>query len=196
MFRKLSILGVVLLLAHGAWAAEDARLMRWADVSAERVVFTYEGDLWSADLQGGDAYRITSHAGNERHAKFSPDGTRLAFSGSYDGGSDVYLMDARGGIPTRLTWHPGRDRVLGWTPDGAEVLFRSDRVMPFGAEELYAVSIEGGMPRRLPVDRAGLAALSPDGAMLGGSHLETASGRYRPGYLVGFAGRTGLSPGH
>ena len=171
MFKKLLVLGVALVMVQGAWAADDARLMRWADVSAERVVFTYEGDLWSAGLQGGDAYRITSHAGNERHAKFSPDGTRLAFSASYDGGSDVYLMDARGGVPTRLTWHPGRDRVLGWTPDGAEVLFRSDRIMPFGAEELYAVSIEGGMPRRLPVDRAGLASLSPDGTMLAYNRL-------------------------
>ncbi len=166
MFKRLLIFCVVLSVAQVAWSADETRLMRWSDASETQVVFTYEGDLWFTSSEGGDAYRITSHAGNERYAKFSPDGTRLAFSGSYDGGSDVYLMDARGGVPARLTWHPGRDRVLGWTPDGDEVLFRSDREMPFGAEELYAVSVSGGMPRRLPVDRAGLAALSPDGALL------------------------------
>lgn len=166
MFKRLFVLALFPALVHGAWAADEGRLMRWSDASETQIVFTYEGDLWLSGAQGGDAYRITSHAGNERYAKFSPDGTRLAFSGSYDGGSDVYLTEAKGGVPVRLTWHPGRDRVLGWTPDGAEVLFRSDREMPFGAEELYAVSIDGGMPRRLPVDRAGLAALSPDGTML------------------------------
>ncbi len=154
MFRRILVLGVFLVVVQGAWAADDARLMRWADVSAERVVFTYEGDLWSADLQGGDAYRMTSHAGNERHAKFSPDGSRLAFSGSYDGGSDVYLMDARGGVPTRLTWHPGRDRVLGWTPDGAEV--------PFGFRG-FAAGSGGPVPDNDTLDAHGRVVAYPYG---------------------------------
>ncbi|MEN8164455.1 MAG: protease, partial [Acidobacteriota bacterium] len=166
MFKRLLVVTMCMAGVQLALAADEGRLMRWSDASETQIVFTYEGDLWLAGSEGGDAFRITSHAGTERYAKFSPDGGRMAFSGSYDGGSDVYLMDARGGVPLRLTWHPGRDRVLGWTPDGSEVLFRSDREMPFGAEELYAVSVEGGMPRKLPVDRAGLAALSPDGTML------------------------------
>ena len=166
MFRRLIAVAMCLAGVQMVSAADEGRLMRWSDASETQVVFTYEGDLWLVGSEGGDAFRITSHDGNERYAKFSPDGTQLAFSGSYDGGSDVYLMDARGGVPVRLTWHPGRDRVLGWTPDGSKILFRSDRVMPFGAEELYSVSIDGGMPERLPVDRAGLAALSPDGTML------------------------------
>ena len=103
MFKKLLVLSVCLVMVHVAWAEDGARLMRWSDVSEDQVVFTYEGDLWFTGSEGGDAYRITSHAGNERYAKFSPDGTRLAFSGSYDGGSDVYLMDARGGVPVRWT---------------------------------------------------------------------------------------------
>jgi tricorn protease len=68
---------------------------------------------------------MTSHAGAERYAKFSPDGSLIAFTGSYDGGTDVYVMDARGGVPRRLTYHPASDRVLGWHPDGTSILFRS-----------------------------------------------------------------------
>jgi tricorn protease len=147
-------------------AAEEAHLMRWADVHGDSVVFTYEDDLWLASAAGGDARRITSHPGSERYAKFSPDGSLIAFTAGYDGGTDVYVMDTRGGVPVRLTYHPASDKVLGWHPDGKRVLFRSRRAFPIGGEEVYLVSIDGGMPERLPVDRAGLASLSPDGESL------------------------------
>ena len=149
-----------------AASADGARLMRWADIHGDTVVFTYEDDLWLVPTAGGEARRITSHPGGERYAKFSPDGSMIAFTGSYDGGTDVYVIDARGGEPRRLTYHPASDRVLGWHPDGTRVLFRSRRAFPFRGEELYYVSVEGGTPERLPVDRAGLASLSPDGSKL------------------------------
>jgi tricorn protease len=146
--------------------AEEAHLMRWADVHEDAVVFTYEDDLWLIPTAGGDARRITNHPGSERYAKFSPDGSRIAFTAGYDGGTDVYVMDARGGVPSRLTFHPATDKVLGWHPDGDRVLFRSRRAFPISGEEVYLVSVAGGMPERLPVDRAGLASLSPDGESL------------------------------
>jgi len=123
--------------------ADDAHLMRWADVHGDTVVFTYEDDLWLVPAEGGDARRITSHPGSERYAKFSPDGSLIAFTASYDGGTDVYVMDARGGVPTRLSFHPASDKALGWHPDGDRVLFRSRRAFPIGGEEVYLVSIDG-----------------------------------------------------
>ncbi len=171
MNRVLLIAAACLFLCAGAVPAGDleSHLMRNADVSGDTIVFTYEGDLWLVSSAGGDARRITRDAGVERYAHFNPDGSLIAFTASYDGGSDVYVMDARGGEPRRLTWHPSRDRVLGWNATGSRVLFRSSRVSAprgFGREELYMVALEGGMPVRLPVDRAGLAALSPDGLQL------------------------------
>lgn len=140
--------------------------MRWADIHGETIVFTFEDDLWLVPASGGDARRITNHPGSERYAKFSPDGSLIAFTAGYDGGTDVYVIDARGGVPVRLTYHPASDRVLGWHPDGKRVLFRSRRAFPISGEEVYLVSVDGGMPERLPVDRAGLASLSPDASSL------------------------------
>ena len=140
-----------------------SHLMRNADVHGDRIVFTYEGDLWLVSTVGGDARRITNDPGVEYWAKFSPDGRQIAFTAQYDGGLNVYVMDARGGVPRRLTYHPARDRVLGWWPDGTRVLFRSNRAYPSRAEEIYTIGFDGGMPERLPVDRAGLTAVSPDG---------------------------------
>ncbi|MCA8973078.1 MAG: hypothetical protein KDC98_00070 [Planctomycetes bacterium] len=56
----------------------QTRLLRFPDIHRERVVFTYGGDLWLAPLVGGDATRLTSAAGVELFAKFSPDGEWIA----------------------------------------------------------------------------------------------------------------------
>lgn len=153
-------------LGCGGLAQAESYLMRYADVHDDRIVFTYEDDLWMVSTEGGAARRITSDPGAEEYAKFSPDGKLLAFTAQYDGGTDVYVMPAEGGVPKRLTYHPSSDRVLGWFPDGQAVLFRSNRTFPWRGEEIYKVAITGGMPERLPVDRAGLTALSPDGTKI------------------------------
>ena len=141
-------------------------LMRMADVHGDKIVFTYESDLWLVSSSGGQARRLTNDPGQEAIGKFSPDGEQIAFTAAYDGNLDVYVMPTEGGVPTRLTYHPSMDRVLGWWPDGKSVLFRSNRVWPARGEEVYRVALDGGMPERLPVDRAGLTTVAPDGARI------------------------------
>ena len=157
---------VATLLATAYAARAESRLMRYADVHQDKIVFTYEGDLWLASTPGGAARRITNDPGSEVRAKFSPDGAWIAFTAQYDGGTDVYVMPAEGGSPRRLTVHPAPDRVLEWFPDSRHVLFRSQREYPSRAEMIYKVSVDGGMPVKLPVDRAGLTSLSPDGTQI------------------------------
>src|SRR5206468_12935854 len=115
--------------------AGPTKLLRYADISRDRIVFVYGGDLWIARREGGAASRLTSHVGDELYPKFSPDGKWIAFTGEYDGNRDVYLIPAEGGEPRRLTFwtdtgHPSEragpnNMVNGWTPDGKRVLFRS-----------------------------------------------------------------------
>lgn len=147
-------------------ASAESHLLRFADIHGDQVVFTFEGDLWLASTAGGDARRITNDNGEERFAKFSPDAARIAFTANYDGGTDVYVMDTAGGVPRRLTWHPAADSVLDWYPDGQAVLFRSRREYSFRGEQVYRVNVDGGMEQKLPVDRAGLSSLSPDGKQI------------------------------
>src|SRR5437588_817805 len=49
------------------------------------IVFSYAGDLWSVNRQGGVAMRLTAGAGNESSAVLSPDGKRMAYQ-PLDGG--------------------------------------------------------------------------------------------------------------
>jgi tricorn protease len=172
----LTLLAVALVCVT-ANAAESAsgptRLLRYADISKDRVVFAYAGDLWIASRQGGAARRLTSHGGDEIFPKFSPDGKWIAFTGEYDGNPDVYVVSVEGGEPKRLTFHPGNDIVLGWTPDGKDILFRADRTggPPQRTSKLYLVSPQGGPARELPPPRADLTSFSPDGNKI--AYIET-----------------------
>ena len=89
-------IGLVLVLvlwgAHASLAAENRPLLRFPDVHEGTVVFVHGEDIWKASTQGGVAQRLTIHDGQERFPKFSPDGERIAFTGTYDGNSDVYVM--------------------------------------------------------------------------------------------------------
>jgi len=174
---RLALFLAAATLAAGASA--ESHLMRIANVSSDQIVFTYEDDLWLVPITGGTARRITNDPGTETWARFSPDGSLLAFTAQYDGGTDVYVMDARGGVPRRLTYHPSMDRVLGWWPDGKWILFRAVREYPFRGEEVYRVSVEGGPPERLPVDRAGLTTVSPDGKMIAYNRISRESATWK-----------------
>lgn len=146
------VTGVLLLMAVGAaTAGETRRFTSYPDIRGDRLVFTYEDDLWTASVSGGTAVRLTTHPGREYAAKFSPDGRWIAFSASYDGGLNVYVMPSEGGAPKRLTWR-GFCVVQGWTPDGRRIVFRSRHEVSFRPlDKLFTVNLDGDEPEALPV---------------------------------------------
>src|SRR3974390_938480 len=130
-------------------------------VNKTTIVFAYAGDLWSVPRDGGEAVRLTTGTGIEDGPIFSPDGTKIAFRGEYDGNVDVYVMDANGGVPRRLTFHPGADTPRGWTPDSKSVLFQSNRSSYSRYAGLFTVPAAGGFPTELVLPAAFQGALSP-----------------------------------
>jgi tricorn protease len=155
----------------------EGRLMRFADIYKDKIVFSYAGDLWLVSSSGGEARRITTDPGLELFPKFSPDGKWIAFTAQYDGNFNVYVMPADGGEPKQLTFEtdaapvPERmgpnNMVINWLPDSQHILFLSRRDTYndwFG--RLFTISIDGGLPARLPIDKGGLTSFSPDGTKI------------------------------
>jgi tricorn protease len=163
--KKARVMLIVFVLMAGvSLAVEEGRFFRFPSISQNKIVFTYEGDLWLVSAQGGTATRITTFPGIEAMAKLSPDGNWIAFSAGYEGGQSVYLMPAEGGVPTRLTFQPGPAQVISWTPDGSRLVFRSMFENVIGRDpNLYYVSVKGGAPERLPLERGVLISFAPDG---------------------------------
>ena len=166
-------------IAALALQAEEARLLRFPSLNGNRVVFTYAGDLYTVSLQGGVARRLTSDPkGFEMFARFSPDGKTLAFTGQYDGNTEVYVMPSEGGEPRRLTHTATLERddvsdrmgpnniVMAWK-DNETVVYRSRRNHwnPFKGE-LTLARLSGGVPETLPVPRGGWCSFSPDGRQM------------------------------
>lgn len=168
MFRRfLLVLAALAAGAVPAFALEECRLMRMPDIQGDRIAFVYAGDLWTVARSGGVAARLTTHEGSELFPKFSPDGQAIAFTGDYDGNTDVFTVPTIGGEPKRLTWHPGADQVTEWYPDGKSVLIRSMRAssMPRFTRFLK-VPAGGGFEELLPLPTAGYAGLSADAKLV------------------------------
>ena len=112
MKRCFNYLILVILFSTTVFAQQsstrkpDALLLRFPDVSADKIVFVYSGDIWTVPKEGGIATRLSTAQGQEFLPKFSPDGNSIAFTGNYDGNMDVYIMPSVGGIPKRLTHNP------------------------------------------------------------------------------------------
>jgi tricorn protease len=142
----------------------DARMLRFPDISADRIVFVYAGDLWTVSNDGGIATKLSSPKGQEVFPKFSPDGKWISFSGNYDGNTDVYVIPTGGGAPQRLTHHSSNDLVVEWYPDGQNVLYRSLMTSPsYRFNRLYKQPITGGLPQQLPLEYGELASFNADG---------------------------------
>src|SRR5205807_616149 len=100
-------------------------------INGKQIAFTYAGDLYTVPSAGGVARRLTNHEGFEMFPRFSPDGKWIAFTGQYDGNTEVYLMPAEGGTPKRLTYTAtlNRDDVsaAAWPTTSGSTISRRKR---------------------------------------------------------------------
>lgn len=145
-------------------------------LSRETIAFGYAGDLWTVPREGGRAARLTNGVGLESAPIFSPDGGTIAFTGEYDGNTDVFTIPAIGGVPRRVTYHPVPDIAVGWSPDGKRILFRSIRESASRYTQLFTIPAAGGEATRMPLPMAYQGQVSPDGSQIAYSPLAPAFG--------------------
>lgn len=173
----LAALAAVAIPALPMAADDEARLMRFPATNGSEIVFSYAGDLYKVPAAGGEARRLTAYVGYEMFPRFSPDGRTIAFTGQYDGNTEVYTMPASGGEPSRITYTAtnGRDDlgdrmgpnniVMTWTPDGRGIVYRN-RIGEGFSGKLYTVPEAGGLPEVIPLPEGGFCSYSPDGRRL------------------------------
>ncbi|QEH42810.1 S41 family peptidase [Chitinophaga sp. XS-30] len=196
MMKNLFSLSIGVMIAIGPFSLQaqtQTKLLRNPAVSEKHIAFMYAGDIWIADRDGSSPLRLTVNPAFEQDPYFSPDGKWIAFTGNYDGNSDVYIISVEGGDPRRITWHPARELVRGWV-DNEHILFSSAAESTTGrTTQLYSVSVKGGLPAvhaRIPEATQG--AVSPDGKFTAyiknpdpteGTTIYRPFKRYRGGYM-------------
>jgi imidazolonepropionase-like amidohydrolase/Tol biopolymer transport system component len=126
----------------------------WMDVDVspdgQSIAFTMLGDIYTMPITGGTPTRIAEGLAWEIHPRFSPDGSRIAFTSDRGGGDNIWIMNADGSDKRQLTKEDFR--LLNqptWSPDGRYIVakkhFTTQRSAGTGELWMYHVSGGGGV---------------------------------------------------
>ncbi|THA70640.1 peptidase S41 [Streptomyces sp. A0958] len=140
--------------------SDDVSYLRFPHLHEDLLCFAAEDDLWVAPLAAegerpGRAWRVTVDRTRVSHPRFSPDGTRIAYTTWRSFDPEIHLAPVCGGPSRRLTYWGSTDaRVRGWTPDpgdASQILAVSSHNQPFSYFSwAYSVPTDGGPGGKLP----------------------------------------------
>jgi len=105
----------------------------------------------------------------------SPDASQIAFEGTADGNTDIYVVNSDGTDLRRLTDDPATDQYPAWSPDGSTIAYdnagKDENVQDpqfSDTAEIYTVTPYGGPAHRIThndgIDAA--PSYSPDGTTI------------------------------
>ena len=138
--KNLRVFCAIAVLCFGIaaiWSSESS-----AQESKSKIVYTRRGEdgseIWIMNADGSGNRRL----GPGSSPCWSPDGSKIAFTMTVDGNTDIYYMDSvDGGNVTRLTTDPANDRGPTWSPDGSMIAFNSNRS---GSDQIWRSNVEEG----------------------------------------------------
>ena len=114
---------------------------RYPTIHKNLIVFVSEDDLWKVNLENNIAIRLTSNLSPISSPYISPDGKHVAYVGSEEGNTELYIIPIDGGISKRLTYEGAYiSKIACW--DNNNIIYASDLNMPFGRiSELRTIHI-------------------------------------------------------
>ena len=124
------------------WASDprlspDGKTVAYVVNSIDREENTYRGAIWLAAVDGSSPSRqLTAGKKSDGTPRWSPDGTRLAFTSNRDGDKkQLYVLPLDGGEPVCLTDLKEDAAQPAWSPDGTRIAFAARVPDPAYEEE-------------------------------------------------------------
>lgn len=161
--KRISLI-LLAILAAAPVLAQRTGYYRFPALHGNTLIFSAEGDLWRADLAGGDAVRLTTHPGEERYPVMSPDGQRVAFYAAYEGSDELYVMPVAGGTPTRLTWDAGGSRPVSWS-ESEGIVYMTPRYSTLPDFRLATIDPDTWDRNRIPLNQGADGTYAADGTL-------------------------------
>ncbi len=133
----------------------DVREGSWMDVDVSpdgrTLAFTLLGDIYTMPISGGTPTRIAEGLAYESNPRFSPDGTRIAFTSDRGGADNIWVMNVDGSSKQQVTNEDFRTlNQPSWSPDGQYLVarkhFTTGRSLGTGEIWLYHISGGSGVP--------------------------------------------------
>ncbi len=142
------IFGVSMLAAGNSplWLRKNA-----ISPDGEQIAFTYKGNIYIVDADGGQAMQITSNPAYDTDPMWTPDGKQIVFASYREKSKDIYKVSAAGGAPVRLTSHPGNETPMTILEDG-NIIFSAKIQQDAmygdfpGGSQVYMIGPDGGRP--------------------------------------------------
>ena len=172
--KSIAYVASLLALASAAPGIAQTALPSFSEPSlspdAATIAFVSGGDIWEVPASGGAAHLLVSDAATEGRPFYSPDGTRIAFTSTRDGGNaNIYVLDLASARLTRITYGEVNEELDGWSPDGKFLYFASSANNIGRFTDVMRVPASGGTPVQvtretfMPIFQA---AAAPDGKRL------------------------------
>ncbi len=118
----------------------DCRQPNWSPAGDLILYQRFAGgkwDIWVMDAADGSGKtKVTTDAGDNTDASFSPDGTEIVYSADNSEleHANLFIIPVGGGNPQRVTFNNGGyDGAPSWSPDGTKVAFESCSGDPDGS---------------------------------------------------------------
>ncbi|MFO7550643.1 MAG: amidohydrolase family protein [Haliea sp.] len=160
-------------VSEGTWMSLDVA------PDGRHLVFDLLGDIYELPIAGGEARALTSGHAWDMQPRYSPDGSRIAFTSDRTGGDNIWTLERSSGDLRQISFETFR--LLNnpsWSPDGqylaARKHFTTSRSL--GTGEIWLYHAAGGednsgqlvVPRPSPTfqKEQGEPAFSPDGKSL------------------------------
>ena len=161
------------MLAASMSAQDSPLWLRRNAISPDgkEIAFTYKGDIYIVDSEGGRARQITTNSAYDSNPFWTEDGENIIFSSYREGSKDIYRVSAKGGTPARLTSHTGNETPVAVMPDGS-VIFSAAIQQDVnygdfpGGSQLYQIGPEGGRPEHVTSLQIGSMSVRTDNTVL------------------------------
>jgi len=125
---------------------------------------TYDVDIYTIPVQGGEPKKLTVSPGQDRFPCWSPDGKSIAFIRYAP--MNICIVPTEGGEVRQLTSESHRVlwSTIAWSPDGKSIAYFSED------KAIKVIPVQGGQPRIVvkveDVNSHSELAWSPDGSKL------------------------------
>ena len=127
---------------EGTWMSIDV------SPDGKTLIFDLLGDIYSLPVAGGTATVLSNGPAYDSHPRYSPDGSKIAFTSDRSGMENFWIMNADGKNPRAITDQKDfAHRNAAWTPDGQYLIGRKVDTTKAGANlptELWMFHIRGG----------------------------------------------------